>query len=459
METRQPATRQHVGVEIDDRLQLVDLTVEPIGDQADPLFLVVFTDVGPPYVPSEREARERDSGDQNVERLEQDLRSTRERLQSTVEEYDSSVEELRSSNEELQSMNEELQSTNEELETSKEELQSINEELQTVNSDLKSKVDEADRAQADLRNLFDATGIATVFLDQNLIIRSFNAPVAEIFNVISTDHGRPLTDIVSRLDDKGDLKRDIRTVFEHGQTIERRVPRADGEAYYLMRMLPYRTPAGVTEGVLVTFVDVTKIVEAEAHLRTLVEELNHRVRNMLAVVCAVATQTLAKSPSPKDFTKAFLGRIESMAKSYGLIASEQWGDISLDAILTTELQSYVEGTKDRLAIKGPSLLFNPMRALALGLVFHELATNASKYGALSKAKGQVEVTWAVKKGRLGVVWRERDGPKVRPSARRGFGTELIQRQIKSALDGEVRIDYLPEGIVVQITIPYEKNTS
>jgi len=132
METRQPATRQHVGVEIDDRLQLVDLTVEPIGDQADPLFLVVFTDVGPPYVPSEREARERDSGDQNVERLEQDLRSTRERLQSTVEEYDSSVEELRSSNEELQSMNEELQSTNEELETSKEELQSINEELQTA---------------------------------------------------------------------------------------------------------------------------------------------------------------------------------------------------------------------------------------------------------------------------------------------------------------------------------------
>ena len=454
MATRLPAARHRVSLEIDDRLQLVDLTIEPIGDpDPDPLFLVVFTDAGPPYVPSEREARARDPDDQNGERLEQELRTTRERLQATIEEYESSAEEMRSSNEELQSANEELQSTNEELETSKEELQSINEELHTVNAELKSKIDEADRAQSDLRNLFDATGIATVFLDQNLIIRSFNAPVAEIFNMISTDLGRPLTDLVSRLDDKGDLKRDIRTVFEHDQTIERRVQRADGNAYYLMRVLPYRTPAGVTEGVLLTFVDVTKVVEAEAQLRTLVEELNHRVRNMLAVVSAVATQTLAKSRSPKDFTKAFLGRIGSIAKSYGLVASEQWREVSLDAIVMTELESHVGGAKDRFTIKGPSLLLDPRRALALGLVFHELATNATKYGALSKAKGRISVTWAAKKGCLVVDWRESDGPKVRPSARRGFGTELVERQIKSALDGEVRFDYRSDGLAVRISIP------
>src|SRR5439155_13829693 len=132
METRQPARRQHVGVEIHDRMQLVDLIVEPIGDkEADPLFLVVFADAGPPYVPSEREARERSSDGEREEGLEQELRNTRERLQSTVEEYETAVEELKSSNEELQSMNEELQSTNEELETSREELQSVNEELHT----------------------------------------------------------------------------------------------------------------------------------------------------------------------------------------------------------------------------------------------------------------------------------------------------------------------------------------
>jgi two-component system, chemotaxis family, CheB/CheR fusion protein len=107
-------------------------------------------------------------------------------------------------------------------------------------------------------------------------------------------------------------------------------------------------------------------------------------------------------------------------------------------------------------IDGPSLLFDPKRALALGLVFHELATNAGKYGALSKAKGRIAVIWAVKKDRLVVVWREQHGPKVRPSTRRGFGTELIERQIRSALDGEVRFDYRPEGIVVRISVPYEK---
>ncbi len=457
METRKPATRQHIGVEIDDRVQPVDLIVEPIGDkEADPLFLVVFADVGPPYVPSEREARDRSSDGQREEGLEQELRKTRERLQSIVEEYETAVEELKSSNEELQSMNEELQSTNEELETSREELQSVNEELHTVNSELRSKVDEADRAHSDLRNLFDATGIATVFLDQDLIIRSFTSAVAEIFSVISTDRGRPLTDIVSRLDDKGDLKRDIRSVFEQGSTIERRVQHADGTATYLMRALPYRTPAGLTEGVLVTFVDVTKIVEAEAHQRTLVQELNHRVRNMLTVVAAIASQTLAKSASPKDFEKAFLGRIESMAKSYGLVSGEEWGDVSLDAVLMTELQSHAAETKGRVALDGPSLPFKPQQALALGLVFHELATNAAKYGALSKAKGRIAVTWSLKKGRLVIDWRETDGPRVRPPERRGFGTELIERQIKSALGGEISFKYSPAGLAVRMSLPYEK---
>jgi two-component system, chemotaxis family, CheB/CheR fusion protein len=218
-------------------------------------------------------------------------------------------------------------------------------------------------------------------------------------------------------------------------------------------VLPYRTPAGVTEGVLLTFVDVTKVVEAEAHLRTLVEELNHRVRNMLAVVCAIATQTLARSRSSKDFTKAFLGRIESMAKSYGLVANRQWGDVSLDAIVMTELESYGGEAKDQITIKGPSLLLDPRRALALGLVFHELATNATKYGALSKAKGRIAVSWAVKNGCLVVDWRESEGPKVRQSGRRGFGTELIERQIKSALNGEVQFNCRPDGLAVRISIP------
>src|SRR4029077_313936 len=144
-----------------------------------------------------------------IQQIEKELQETKERLQSTIEELETANEEFRSSNEELMSVNEELQSSNEELETSKEELQSVNEELETVNSELTSKVDELDRANSDLNNIFQSTQIATIFLDRNIVIRSFTPPVTKLFNLISADHGRPLTDIVSRLA-YPDLENDIR---------------------------------------------------------------------------------------------------------------------------------------------------------------------------------------------------------------------------------------------------------
>ena len=123
------------------------------------------------------------------------------------------MEELRSSNEELQSVNEELQSTNEELETSREEIQSINEELNTVNSQLSAKVEQLDRSNGDLKNLFDSTKVATVFLDPFLVIRSFTPEIANIYNLIPSDIGRPITDIVSRLSFTT-LHEDVQTVLQ-----------------------------------------------------------------------------------------------------------------------------------------------------------------------------------------------------------------------------------------------------
>ena len=129
-------------------------------------------------------------------------------MRSLSEEHQSALEELRSANEELHSVNEEMQSTNEELETSKEELQSLNEELHTVNLRLTEKIDELDHANSDLRNLFDSTELATVFLDRHLIVRSFTPAIATIYNLIPSDQGRPLTDIVSRLRYQG-LREDV----------------------------------------------------------------------------------------------------------------------------------------------------------------------------------------------------------------------------------------------------------
>ena len=129
-----------------------------------------------------------------------ELRDTRERLQGTIEEYETALEELKSANEELVSVNEEMQSSNEELESSKEELQSLNEELQTVNHELCAKIDELDRANSDLANLFASTDVATIFLDRDLVIRSFTPAVTRLFNIIASDKGRPLGDLAIKLD-------------------------------------------------------------------------------------------------------------------------------------------------------------------------------------------------------------------------------------------------------------------
>jgi two-component system, chemotaxis family, CheB/CheR fusion protein len=450
------AERTNVGVEFDDRVQRIDITVEPLSQtDSDPLFLVLFRDIGQPVVPGEPETQRHQPGgdDGRLDRLEQELRDSRERLQATIEEYETAVEELKSSNEELQSVNEELQSSNEELETSKEELQSLNEELHTVNSELTAKVDEVDRANADLRNIFESTRIATVFLDENLVIRTFTPAVSEVFNLISTDRGRPLTDISSTLED-GDLRRDVRAVFERGETVERNVRRRDGKAHYLMRILPYRAHGNVIEGVIVTFVEVTRIVEAEAHHRTLVEELNHRVRNMLAVVAAIARQTLKRTSSPEGFVEAFTSRIRSMGDAFTLVSNQNWNRVGLHDVIAKQLEPFAIGPADRLKIQGGELPLNPTQAIAISLIVHELATNAVKHGALSNGEGCVTVEWTPRgEGQVELTWREQNGPPPGAPAKPGFGAELIDREVQGTLHGSASFKYAETGLTATILFP------
>jgi two-component system, chemotaxis family, CheB/CheR fusion protein len=183
-ETGQRVVRDRVPVQINGGTQLVSLAVEPIGEAKEMAYGVVFIDRGPVRMEEETASVRSDNDDATVRQIEQELQDTKVRLQSTIEELETANEEFRSSNEELLSVNEELQSTNEELETSKEELQSVNEELQTVNSELTAKIDELDRANADLNNLFLSTRVATIFLDRKLVIRSFTPEVTKLFNLI-----------------------------------------------------------------------------------------------------------------------------------------------------------------------------------------------------------------------------------------------------------------------------------
>lgn len=193
--------------------------------------------------------------------LERELNETKERLQSLIEEYETALEELKSSNEELVSVNEELQSTNEELEASKEELQSLNEELHTVNIELSGKVEALDRANADLHNLFESTQVATVFLDKNLLIRSFTPAVSQVFNILPTDRGRPITDLASRLF-VPTLAADVKSVLDSGELIEHRVNYEGRGGHFLIRLVPYRDADNELNGVVVTFIDVTSAVMA-----------------------------------------------------------------------------------------------------------------------------------------------------------------------------------------------------
>jgi two-component system CheB/CheR fusion protein len=212
--------------------------------------------------------------------MAQELQEAHADLQSAHDEMQVSQEELKSTNEELQSMNEELQSTNEEITTSKEEMQSMNEELQTVNHELQAKVDELSRTSDDMKNLLNSTDIATLFLDDALLVRRFTTQTAKIIKLIPSDVGRPITDIVTSLDYPG-LSEAAHTVLRKLAFIEKQVPSHDGR-WFTVRIMPYRTQENRIDGVVITFADITVAKKLEAALRKAQSDLEKRFSNQTA---------------------------------------------------------------------------------------------------------------------------------------------------------------------------------
>ena len=257
--------------------QLIKLIVKPVTEQTGQtgLLLVMFEELESPQpMESVEHVEPSEATHPRVRELEHELRSTREYLQTTVEELETSNEELKSTNEELQSSNEELQSTNEEMETSKEELQSVNEELVTVNSEHEVKLVELARANDDMANLLASLDIGTIFLDLHLCIQRFTPSATNVFNLIQTDIGRPLTDIASKLIDAHVLTA-VKEVMDNLIPIEKEVQTRQGRSF-LMRIKPYRTAEHAIEGAVIVFVDITE-QKKTSRLATVINDSNDAI--------------------------------------------------------------------------------------------------------------------------------------------------------------------------------------
>jgi two-component sensor histidine kinase len=194
--------------------------------------------------------------------------------------------------------------------------------------------------------------------------------------------------------------------------------------------------------------------KAEAHQRTLIEELNHRVKNMLTVVNAMARQTLASNPAPQDFTEKFVRRIDALGRTHSLLSREQWATVQLCEVARDSLEPYLLEDKKRVFLNGPPVAFDPKTALALGIVFHELATNAIKHGALSNGDGTVTMDWRIADNDIITLqWQERGGPEVKTPTRNGFGSRLIRLELTHELNGTVELLYEPGGLKVLMGFP------
>ncbi len=577
--TGQRSVRENALLTVNGGTQAVNIIAEPLPSADGPRHLVLaFQEMGPVKPREHVDVAPGDDAhkDETIRHLEAELLATRERLQATIEELETSNEEMKASNEEFQSVNEELQSSNEELETSKEELQSVNEELETVNAELNSKLESLERATNDRKNLLESTQIATIFLDNALQVKSFTPAVTELFHLIDTDYGRPITHITSKLT-YAHLERDVRKVTRTLERVEQEVAAADGSAIYMMRILPYRTVDNMIDGVVITFIDITERKHAEeglarlaaivessldaiiamapdgtittwnagaermygytgeeavgsslslilspekkGELRTVIErgrrprvgepiemervakdgrrlivastvspvrnaagkvialsaierdvterkhaeerqhmlvaELNHRVKNTLATVLSLLRQSLRHSSSIKEFSQAFEGRIRALAKSHDLLAASNWAGVDLEALVVTALAPYRE-RGDRVVVSGDAVTMNAAAALLFGMILHELATNAAKYGALSNERGQVEVAWMknARTKQLNLTWGEKNGPRgAEPGRAKGFGMTLIERGLAHELKGDAKFDFRDGGLRCTLEVP------
>jgi two-component system CheB/CheR fusion protein len=304
-----------IPVEMRGTRRLVQLYVTPTTRApAPPMALVVFAEAGlPASALPPADAPDDRGADPRLRPLEEELEAVKAQLQGTIEAAEVQQEDLKAANEELQSINEEYKSTLEELETSKEELQSINEELTTVNHELQDRLQDLRQANENLQNLMAATDVAVLFVDRQLTIQLYTPPLAQLFHILPVDRGRPLAHVTHRLATVPFL-RDIQQVLETRVPLEREVTRDDGRAY-LMRLVPYPTTADRADGVVVTFIDITPLKQAEQQVRERAEQFQALIEASAQTVWT--TDAVGRVVEDAPSWRAFTGQTSAERRGWG----------------------------------------------------------------------------------------------------------------------------------------------
>ena len=222
----------------------------------------------------------------------------------------------------------------------------------------------------------------------------------------------------------------------------------DAKSTFLLSAGPLVDEDRANVGSIVTLTDITERKRAEEQQTTLVAELNHRVKNILAIVQSIAAQTVRSSHSLENFTDTFAGRLKALAIAHDILTETRWIGIGLSELLAAVLAPYRSAEGTRVTMSGPAVMLPARAVVPLSMVLHELTTNAAKYGALATRRGKVEITWHLRGGDdqlVELVWQEREGPKMKPASA-GFGTKLIDHVIRHDLDGSTKVEFDPAGV-------------
>jgi two-component sensor histidine kinase len=266
-----------------------------------------------------------------------------------------------------------------------------------------------------------------------------------------------LDDVIGAIEpeDVGEVNAALARAFEQGNdyNVEFRV----GARWLVGRGRVYqRDGSGKPLIMMGVNIDVTDAREAAEQTRALLRELNHRVKNTLAMIQSLARQTLRQKPDPARFIEAFSGRLKTLSDAHDLLSDRDWSGIGLLELMTSQVEPYLLESPDQLVLDGEDVRLPPDHALGLGLIIHELASNAVKYGALSQASGRVIVSWSMAAGeerRLTLVWKESGGPKIFKPAEAGFGTRLIERSLDKVLDSSVALTFPADGAEARVSLP------